>query len=204
MLLLRFTGEGKIYYRQIRVGFKGKTFDLIKFATMLENSPHLPGGDITSSKDPRILPIGRFLRKAKINELPQLFNIFCGQMSFVGPRPLTPKNFDFYDGESQRMISEMKPGLTGVGSIVFRDEEAIFAVSKKNTVDCYREDISPFKGDLEKWYFENQSFKHYVMIVFVTGWVVVFPKSNIAWRVFPNLPVPSGSLRKHLNYLGTG
>ena len=96
-ILLLFTGEHKVFYKQNRVGKCGKIFGLLKFATMLENSPNLPGGDITSGNDPRVLPLGKFLRKTKLNELPQLVNIILGDISLVGPRPLTPNNFSFYD-----------------------------------------------------------------------------------------------------------
>jgi lipopolysaccharide/colanic/teichoic acid biosynthesis glycosyltransferase len=150
--LLLCTGEHKIFYRQKRVGLNGVSFNLLKFATMLENSPNLPGGDITSGNDPRVLPLGKFLRKTKLNELPQLVNIILGDISLVGPRPLTPNNFSFYDKKTQEIIKKVKPGLTGVGSIVFRDEESIIKNSHKNPVDCYREDISPYKGQLESWF----------------------------------------------------
>src|SRR6266700_5527063 len=91
MLILRLTGEGKVFYAQERVGLGGRRFRILKFATMLENSPNLPGGDITVGRDPRILPVGRVLRDTKLNELPQLFNILLGDMSIIGPRPLTPR-----------------------------------------------------------------------------------------------------------------
>ena len=129
-LLLSCTGEGKVFYRQERIG-KGKIFKLLKFATMLENSPNLPGGDITFWNDPRVLPVGKYLRLTKINELPQLINIMVGDISVVGPRPLTFKNFNMYDVDTQNIISKMRPGLTGVGSIVFRDEESILKNSPK-------------------------------------------------------------------------
>src|SRR5207237_6029984 len=86
--LLRVTGEGEVFYRQERVGRGGKRFRILKFATMLKDSPNLSGGDITVDKDPRVLPCGHFLRKTKINELPQLLNVIDGDMSIIGPRPL--------------------------------------------------------------------------------------------------------------------
>jgi lipopolysaccharide/colanic/teichoic acid biosynthesis glycosyltransferase len=89
-LLLKLTGEGEVFYIQPRTGKGGKPFGLIKLATMLKDSPNLPGGEVTLANDPRVLPLGRFLRKTKLNELPQLWNIFKGEMSFVGPRPLVP------------------------------------------------------------------------------------------------------------------
>jgi lipopolysaccharide/colanic/teichoic acid biosynthesis glycosyltransferase len=166
--LLLSTGEHKIFYRQKRVGTNGVSFNILKFATMLEDSPNLPGGDITSGNDPRVLPVGIFLRKTKINELPQLFNILLGDISIVGPRPLTPNNFSFYDKKIQEIIMKVKPGLTGIGSIVFRDEESIIQNSQKNPVDCYKEDISPYKGQLESWFIENQGLATYFILIFLT------------------------------------
>jgi lipopolysaccharide/colanic/teichoic acid biosynthesis glycosyltransferase len=146
MLFLKLTGEGEIFYIQPRVGKGGKTFGLIKFATMLKDSPNLPGGDVTTANDPRVLPLGHFLRKTKINELPQLFNILKGDMSIVGPRPLTVRNFNIYSEEVREAIKSLKPGLTGIGSIVFRDEECIISNSDKQAAECYCEDIAPTRG----------------------------------------------------------
>ena len=103
-ILLKFTGEGDIFFYQDRIGKNGKYFKLYKFATMLRNSPNIATGTITIKNDPRILPLGRILRKTKINELPQLFNILIGDMSFIGPRPLTPQNFKYYDTKTQNTI----------------------------------------------------------------------------------------------------
>ena len=93
MFLLRFTGEGDIFYLQTRIGLNKKRFEVIKFATMLKDSPNMGTGPITTRNDPRVLPVGRVLRKTKINELPQLINIIMGTMSIVGPRPLMEKQF---------------------------------------------------------------------------------------------------------------
>ena len=199
-ILLLCTGEGKVFYRQERIGKGKKSFNLLKFATMLENSPNLPGGDITSGNDPRVLPVGKFLRKTKINEIPQLLNIFLGDISIIGPRPLTPRNFDFYDNETQYAISKIKPGLTGVGSIVFRDEESIIRNSSKSPEKCYKEDITPYKGELEKWFSQNQSLYLYFLLIFLTAWVVFFPKSGIVWKVFSSLPTPPDKIQKLLNF----
>ena len=199
-VLLSYTGEGKVFYRQERIGKGKKIFKLLKFATMLENSPNLPGGDITSGNDPRVLPVGKFLRKTKINELPQLINILFGDISIIGPRPLTSKNFQFYTEEVQSKISSFRPGLSGIGSIVFRDEESVIASSKKNSCDCYKEDISPYKGELECWFIDNKSFLLYLALILVTAWTVILPKSNIIWRIFPSLPKPPESLAFSLNY----
>src|SRR6478735_3498099 len=123
--LLRFTGEGYIFYYQKRIGFKNKTFDIIKFATMLKDSPNLGTGLITLRKDPRVTPMGGFLRKTKLNELPQIFNVLKGDMSFVGPRPLVDKTFDPYSDYVKANIYSVRPGITGIGSVVFRDEERL-------------------------------------------------------------------------------
>ncbi|MDH3648130.1 MAG: sugar transferase, partial [Saprospiraceae bacterium] len=122
-VVLLLTGEHYIFYLQERVGYKNKSFKIWKFATMLKDSPKMQGGLITSKNDYRLTPIGGFLRKTKINELPQLINILKGEMSFVGPRPVMPKSFSQYPKEVQHEIYQVLPGITGLGSIVFRDEE---------------------------------------------------------------------------------
>ena len=199
-ILLLLTGEHKIFYKQLRVSKSRRNFGLLKFATMLEDSPNLEGGDITSGNDPRVLPVGKFLRKTKINELPQLINILLGDISIVGPRPLTPRNFEYYDVKTQETIGRIKPGLTGIGSIVFRDEESIIHNSAKSPEECYREDITPYKGELEKWFSQNQSLYLYFSLILLTAWVVFFPKSGIVWKVFSSLPTPPDKIQKLLNF----
>ncbi len=187
-IILKLTGEGEIFYIQPRVGKAGQLFGLIKFATMLKDSPNLPGGDVTLANDPRVLPVGRFLRKTKINELPQLWNILKGDMSIVGPRPLTPRNFEFYSKKIQEKVITMPPGLTGIGSIVFRDEESIIASSPKTATLCYQEDIAPFKGELELWYKNNQSFWLDLLLMLLTAWVVIAPGSRFYENYLKGLP----------------
>ena len=125
--MLKITGEGEIFYKQIRVGKNGKSFKLLKFATMLKNSPNIGAGEITVKNDERVLPVGRFLRKSKINELPQLWNIFVGDMSIVGPRPMVPSTYAHYPNAVCQKLNTVKPGLTGIGSIYFRNEERYLA-----------------------------------------------------------------------------
>jgi lipopolysaccharide/colanic/teichoic acid biosynthesis glycosyltransferase len=125
MIGLKLTGEHYIFYGQTRVGRYGKDFKLLKFATMLKDSPNLPGGLYTSVNDPRMLPMGVFLRKTKINELPQLINIFIGQMSIVGYRPTVREHYNGYPDAARQKMWSLKPGLTGIGSICFRNEEEI-------------------------------------------------------------------------------
>ena len=135
MTILIFTGEGKIWYTQKRIGKNLKFFNLLKFATMLENSPAIGTKSLTIKNDPRILPLGYFLRKSKINELPQLFNVFLGHMSIIGPRPQTDRCFFAFPESSQKIIITVKPGLSGLGSIVFRDEEQIMKVAINTNLD---------------------------------------------------------------------
>lgn len=201
-LMLRLTGEGEIFFLQERVGKDGKPFKLYKFATMLKNSPSIGTGTVTVKNDPRVLPLGRFLRKTKINELPQLLNILLGSMSVVGPRPQARKNFDAFPENLQHQIVRVKPGLSGVGPIIFRGEEDILAGHVGN-VDFYDSVIAPYKGAVEAWYVNNQSLYTYFAVIFVTIWVVLFPSSRIAWHVFKELPLPPEELKGPLNYLAT-
>jgi lipopolysaccharide/colanic/teichoic acid biosynthesis glycosyltransferase len=195
-LLLRLTGEGEIFYTQERVGKGGRKFGLLKFATMLKNSPSTGTGDVTVKNDPRVLPLGRVLRKTKLNEVPQLVNILTGDMSIVGPRPQTSKNFDYFPPEGKKLILLMRPGLTGIGSIVFRDEESIVASSDKSLKQCYAEVIGPYKAALETWYYKKQNVTTYLLLIFVTAWVIVFPRSEIYRRIWPSLPASPGDLNK--------
>ncbi len=189
-LILRFTGEGKVWYPQQRVGLHGNLFRVFKFVTMREGSEFTGTKDITVKNDPRVLPIGRLLRKSKINELPQFINVLIGDMSLVGWRPLVPVSFEMYPEDVQKKIVAVKPGLTGVGSIIFRDEEKLLERTKKEFRQCYVEEIAPYKGRLELWYIENQSLWLDLKIIFCTIWVVIFPQSTIYLRLFKGLPEP--------------
>ena len=188
MIILLSTGENYIFYFQERIGLKNKKFSIWKFATMLKDSPNIGTGLHTTTNDPRILPIGGFLRKTKINELPQLINVFLGDMSVVGPRPLVDKTFDYYPEHIKAKIYNVKPGLTGIGSIVFRDEEEILSKTKLPLEEYSKKYISPYKGKLELWYQNNQSFFVDFMIIIFTVWVILFPKSDIHYKVFKTLP----------------
>ena len=192
-IALRLTGEGEVFFIQQRVGRGGQPFGLYKFATMLKNSPNLGTGTVTVKNDPRVLPLGRFLRKTKINELPQLLNIFKGDMSIIGPRPQTQRCFDAFPARSQAEIIKVRPGLSGIGSIVFRDEEELMHASAEPE-RFYDEVIMPYKGALEEWYVAHQGLWTYLAAIFVTAWVVLFPESRLAWRVFPQLPAVPAEL----------
>ncbi len=188
ILILRLSGEGEIFYFQKRVGLDNKTIKIFKFATMLKNSEQMGTGIYTAKNDPRILPFGNFLRKTKINELPQIINILNGDISLVGPRPLIRKTFELYKEEDQKIIYSMKPGLTGVGSIVFRNEEEILNNAKIELEKFYENHITPYKAELELWYKKNKSFICDLKIIFLTAWVIFFKDSNLPWTLFKDLP----------------
>ncbi len=187
--VLLLTGEGEVFFVQTRLGRGGKKFGLIKFATMLKDSPNLGTGTVTLKNDSRVLPVGIILRKTKINELPQLFNIFMGDMSVVGPRPQDQRCFDAFPSVSQNAISKVRPGLSGVGSIVFRDEEELMHECE-NPGDFYDNVIMPYKGKLEEWYVENNGIITYFSCIWGTIWTLFNPASAIAWKLFKGLPKP--------------
>ncbi len=194
--ILRLTGEGEVFYRQPRVGKDGKLFDLLKFATMLKNSPSIGTGELTVHNDPRVLPVGRWLRKSKINELPQLINVWLGDMSFAGPRPQTPRCFHAYPAHIQAELIKVRPGLSGIGSILFRGEEKL--MKGADTQAFYDQVIMPYKGEVERWYIDNRSVKNYFLIIIATIWIILFPKSRVAWRWFRGLPTPPQALAAYV------
>ena len=192
--ILKATGEGEVFYIQSRVGKNGKLFGLLKFATMLKNSPNIGSGEITINNDPRVLPLGKILRKSKINELPQLWNILLGDMSVVGPRPMVPNTYINYPVKAQEILNTVRPGLTGIGSIIFRDEERLLN-SHEDPIRFYIQHITPYKSDLEVWFVENNSLWLYLKIILVTVWVIICPASKLSDRVFSKLPKLPESLK---------
>lgn len=188
IIALLLTGENYVFYFQERIGFKNEKFKIIKFATMIKNSPNIGTGLHTKKNDPRILPLGGFLRKSKINELPQLFNILFGSMTIVGPRPLVEKTFEPYSDEVKKSIYNVKPGLTGIGSIVFRDEEELFSKTNLPLDEYYKKFISPYKGELELWYQKNISFYTDFIIIIITAFTIFFPNNNLINLFFKELP----------------
>ena len=197
-LILKFSAEGEIFYFQNRVGFNNKIFSIVKFATMLKNSENIGSGTITLRNDFRVTKPGKILRKTKINELPQIFNIFLGDISFVGPRPLVKKTFDDYPEPTKKLIYDSKPGLTGIGSIFFRDEEFIMSIPRNEPPqNFYKRVIAPFKGDLELWYLYNKSFIVDFKLIILTAYVVLFPKSKIILNSFHNLPKIPNELKEY-------
>ena len=189
IIILRFSSEGEVFYLQERIGIKNSVFKIWKFATMLKNSMSMGSGSITLKNDFRVTTIGKFLRKTKINELPQVINILKGDISLVGPRPLVKRTFEAYSKEIQLKIYNVKPGLTGIGSIVFRDEESIIsAVKNEDPHEFYKSVIAPYKGELEMWYQNNRSLLLDLTLIFITAWVILFPSSKLYEKWFKDLP----------------
>ena len=185
---LLLTGEHYVFYFQKRIGYKNKYFNIWKFATMLKASPTLGTGLYTTKNDPRILPMGNFLRHSKINELPQLINVLIGDMSIVGPRPLVDKTFAPYPDHVKSVIYNVKPGLTGIGSIIFRNEAQLLSDTKMPLEDYYKKNIAPYKGELELWYQKNLSLHTDLILIFLTAWALVVPQNNLVYKVFKDLP----------------
>lgn len=183
---LRFSGEGEIFYRQERIGYKRKKFRVFKFATMVKNSPNIGSGTLTMANDPRVLPLGKVLRKTKINELPQLLNILFGDLGLVGPRPLVPEGESHYGEKKSEIIRSVRPGVTGIGSLVLRDEEAFYA-HRTDAHDFYKNTISPYKFSVEEWYIERQTFFLDVKIMLFTAVAIVWPDFS-PWSFFRDLP----------------
>ena len=188
VIILLFTGEGEVFYKQSRIGLHGETFSLIKFVTMVKNSPNLGAGDITLKDDPRVLPIGKILRKTKINEFPQFINVLLGDMSIVGPRPLVINQFNMIPNNYKKIIIMLKPGITGIGSIVFRDEEKYLQSDLNDSNNFYKSEIVPFKASLECWYHDNSSIFVDILLVIITIIMVFIPNMNLHNHCFYGLP----------------
>jgi len=189
IIILMLTGEHEVFYFQKRLGYKNRIFNICKFATMLKNSPNMGTGEITLRNDPRVTRFGKILRITKINELPQIINVFKGDMSIVGPRPLMEVSFKQYPEEVQQKIYNSKPGMTGIGSLIFRDEEKM--VSEAPDPRAMYTNIYLYKGQLELWYQKNASLYTDFMIIFLTAWSILFPQNHLVNKIFKDLPARS-------------
>lgn len=150
-LVIKLTSQGPILYRATRVGRYGEPFKLFKFRSMVVNADQI-GPAVTGANDPRVTPIGRLLRRTKLDELPQLLNVLKGDMSFVGPRPEAPKYVAYYT-EEQRDVLSVRPGITSVASIAYRHEEAM--LSDENHEETYIQTIMPSKLAIDLDYVRN-------------------------------------------------
>lgn len=191
MAALLLTGEHHIIYRQARVGRGGRVFNLLKFATMVSNAPNLPGGMHTLKDDPRLLPMGKFLRKTKMNELPQLINILRGDMSVIGYRPTDPSGYINWPEWAREELKTSRPGLSGIGSVAFRNEEEILhEVEDKD--GYFYSTIIPYKLGLESWYQKNKSILLYWRLIFLTIDAVL---GGTKWKEIKGIPEVPESLR---------
>ena len=186
IIILLFTGEHEVIFIQNRIGYKNRVFRIWKFASMLKNSPNIGTGEITLRNDPRVTGFGKFLRMTKLNEIPQIINVFKGNMSIVGPRPLMKVSFEQYPEAIQKVIYDCKPGMTGIGSLIYRDEEKI--VSAATDPQAMYAAIYSYKGAVEIWYHEHASFYTDLKIIFLTAWSIIFPENKLVYSFFKSLP----------------
>lgn len=164
-LLVKLTSKGPVFYAQKRIGIAGKGFDLLKFRTMFVGSDK-KGLLTVGANDSRITKVGLFLRKYKLDELPQLINVLNGTMSFVGPRPEVEKYVKMYT-EKQRVILNVRPGITDFSSIYFRNESDLLSQSTDPEA-FYVQRIMPQKIRLNKVYIHNQSVQLDIQIILKT------------------------------------
>ncbi len=197
MLILRLTDEGNVFYMQERVGLDNRAVNIYKFVTMRSNSELY--GSITRKGDPRILPVGKFLRNTKINELPQLLNVLKGELSIVGPRPLFEEGFLLYpEGVQKQIYMDNKPGLTGIGSLFFRSEEEMLENLGEDTMAVYKEYIMPVKGELELWYRREKNLWIDLKIVLLTALSLFVPHQDLHLKAFKTLPISAVEGYKNL------
>ena len=169
-ILIKIDSNGPIFFKQFRVGINATLFQIIKFRTMKINKKNNSNLTI-STRDPRITKIGYVLRKFKIDELPQLFNVFIGNMSFVGPRPEVPEYVKYYN-EQEKNILNIKPGITDWASIKYIDENSILSKSD-NPEKIYISKIMKEKLSLNKYYLNNYNLKTYFKIIFITIFSII-------------------------------
>lgn len=162
--LVRITSEGPVFYRATRVGRYGKPFKVYKFRTMVVNADKL-GPGVTGATDPRVTPIGRFLRKTKLDELPQLINVLRSEMSIVGPRPEDPRYVALYT-EEQHKVLNARPGITSPASIQYRDEESM--LTGDDWEEHYIQTVMPAKLAIDIEYAKNANLWHDIGLILKT------------------------------------
>jgi lipopolysaccharide/colanic/teichoic acid biosynthesis glycosyltransferase len=165
-ILIKLDSEGPVFYRGVRIGQFGKPFRIFKFRTMVKNAEEL-GGPSTSADDPRLTKIGKFLRRYKLDELPQLINVLKGEMSLIGPRPEVKMYVDMLKPEEKEKILSVRPGMTDLASLWDFHEEEILKGSE-DPEKAYMEKIRPKKIQLQLEYVKNRSFLLDLKIIFKT------------------------------------
>ncbi len=174
-LILKLTSRGPIFYTGERVGKGEKTFKILKFRTMVPDAEKL-GGGVTTNKDPRLTKIGRFLRKSKLDELPQLLNILKGDMSFVGPRPEIKRYVELIPPECRSIIYSIRPGLTDLATLYSREVETL--EKSPNPEKTYLEQLLPLKIKLQIEYVKTHSFLGDIKLIFKTIFRMFFDRNS--------------------------
>lgn len=162
--LIKFSSPGPVFHRGSRIGKCGHPFAILKFRSMVVNAA-VQGPGITAGDDPRITPIGRLLRKTKLDEFPQLINVLRGEMSLVGPRPEDPRYVSLYTPEQLQVLS-VRPGITSLASVRYRDEESL--LSQGSLDEVYTRVVMPAKLAIELEYLQHRSLLQDVLIIFQT------------------------------------
>jgi lipopolysaccharide/colanic/teichoic acid biosynthesis glycosyltransferase len=170
-LLAKWQSKGPVFYKAKRVGKDETLFEMYKFRTMVVNADTL-GGSLTTYRDTRITPIGRFLRWTKLDELPNLINVIKGEMSLIGPRPETPNYVKYYT-ETQKQVLQVKPGMTGPSQLANRDEEAKLK-GQPDAEHYYITELMPKKLALDLHYVATRSIANDIGWLLKTFWVVIF------------------------------
>ncbi len=165
-ILIKREGPGPVFYRGPRVGRDGKRFGILKFRTMFERLESYQGARVTAKDDPRVTPLGHWLRDTKINELPQLWNVLIGEMSLVGPRPEDPKLAESWPADVRNEVLSISPGITSPASVLYRDEEQLLLPDK--LLETYFGNILPSKLRLDQLYVRHHSFLMDLDVIFWT------------------------------------
>jgi lipopolysaccharide/colanic/teichoic acid biosynthesis glycosyltransferase len=206
-VLIKRESPGPAFYRGPRLGKGGKPFGILKFRTMYDRPASYRGPRITAQGDPRVTPLGHWLRETKLNELPQLWNVLVGEMSLVGPRPEDPEIARSWPAKARSEILSVKPGITSPASIVYRDEESLLPSGASRLMDDYFQVIMPDKLRLDQLYVRNHTFLSDLDVIFWTlvvllpalrtqpiplesvfnGWFYRFSRRYASWFVADNL-----------------
>lgn len=153
--IIKSTSRGPVFFRQTRIGRFGRPFTIYKYRTMVTGAESM-GERITVGRDPRITSVGAFLRKYKLDELPQLINVVKGDMSLVGPRPEVPEFIEYYSDSDKKMVLSVRPGITDLASIEFRNENLLL-MAADDPVREYTENILPRKIELYRKYVQEHT-----------------------------------------------
>ncbi len=188
IVILSVSKHRQIFYFQRRVGKYNKPFYVWKFSTMTPHKETIGNGLLSIRNDSRVTKIGHYLRKTKLDEIPQLVNILRGEMSFVGPRPLIYTWFKAYSPDIQKRVYLSTPGITGVGSLVFRNEETLLANCGMNSQEYYKNIILPYKGTCEIWYLEHRSLFLDTKLLVLTALIPFLSKTTDETKWFKGLP----------------